>query len=122
MATVLLVDDDAGIRGALTKILGVLGHDVTAASNGREALAHLGAARYDVMVTDLLMPEMDGVETIIEVRKEIDDMPIIVMSGGGRTHAKHCLKMALGLGATRSVEKPVEGLTIDAMIRDLTQA
>lgn len=83
-ASVLVVDDDPDIRGALQLLLTQAGFDVSLANNGREALRQVQAARPDLIVLDLMMPEMDGWEFLAAARPVA---PVIVISGAGQfTH------------------------------------
>jgi PAS domain S-box-containing protein len=103
--TVLVVDDEAAVRELLNEMLSEAGYSVIEAENGVAALAVLGRTSVDVMVTDLVMPEKEGLETIGEARKRYPKMKIISMSGafGG-----HYMKVASFLGADARVAKPID--------------
>jgi CheY-like chemotaxis protein len=105
--SVLLADDEADIRVLLVGWLERAGHHVTCAKNGVEAAAILQAKIFDLVVTDMLMPESDGVELIGVVKKSSSTTRILAMSGGGRVmDSTDCLRMAQGLGAHAAVMKP----------------
>ena len=79
---ILIVDDQHRVREALVTGLSLFGHDVAEAANGAEALAHLERRTPDVLVTDLDMPTMNGIELILEARRAYPALPIVLMSGG----------------------------------------
>ena len=83
MARILVVDDEEGIRTLLRNILVREGHHVTTAADGVEALQVVDTQPVDLVITDLIMPEKEGVETISELRKRFPAVKIIAMSGGG---------------------------------------
>ena len=110
MANVLVVDDDPAVRTTIKLVLERSGHRVSVAAEGRAGLAALAAGGIDLLVVDLFMPGMDGMETLREARKQYADLPVIVMSGtslgGPGQQAPDFLAMAVKLGAVRSVQKP----------------
>ena len=106
MPKILVVEDDAVIRRMLSGILVKMGHEVAAAGDGVEALRLLGTAPFDVVITDLIMPEMDGLELIRELRKRNSPQKIIAMSGGGRNSAADYLDIAMMLSAGTTLKKP----------------
>src|SRR5256885_9983587 len=81
---VLLIGDDAGVRDSLAMLLQAHGLSVVAAANGRTGLEVFRAQRPRVVVTDILMPEQDGIGAILQMRRERPDAKIVAMSGGGR--------------------------------------
>ena len=102
--TVLLVDDEAGVRKLLRKVLEAGGYAVLEAGNGREALARIRQRPVDLMLTDLVMPEKEGLDTIRELRSQYPGVRVIAMSGAfeGRY-----LKTAALIGARATIKKPV---------------
>lgn len=106
MAGILLVEDEAPIRRMLERTLERAGHVVVAVEDGRKALAALQAATIDLVLTDIVMPELEGLEAINRIRQLRPDMPIIAMSGGGWGKAGDYLRSARLLGATRTLQKP----------------
>jgi CheY-like chemotaxis protein len=106
MARILLVDDDVSFRSMLREVLRRAGHEVREAGNGGEALAAFVRESSDLVVTDLVMPDQEGIETIIALRKLHPDLKIIAMSGGGRMNPSLNLEMAKRLGAARTLAKP----------------
>ena len=87
MARILLIDDDADVRTLAVHELEAAGHEVRTAGDGAEGLALQRASPADVVVTDIFMPEKEGVETIRELREEFPRIKIIAITGGGRLHA-----------------------------------
>jgi len=106
MIRILLVDDDDLFRQMLHTTLKRFGYDVVAARNGNEALALHQREPFDLIMTDLIMPEKEGLETIRDLRRQKPDMKIIAMSGGARTIVGDHLKMAKAMGAAQVLAKP----------------
>lgn len=108
MANILVADDQENIRKILKSLLEQFGHTVTVATNGKEALQAYGANPADILITDILMPDMEGIETIREFRKLDPNVRIIAMSGGGAVEANEYLKMAKLFGAKFTISKPFD--------------
>jgi len=107
MARILVVDDEDLILKALRRILEAEDHDVTTASNGSEAWGHLSNGGFELIITDLFMPETDGIELITRLHEVQDGPPVIAMSGGGRVVKNtDALSDAAVLGADHVLEKP----------------
>ena len=106
MARILLIDDEADFRSTIRRMLERAGHEVVDAENGRDGLAKLEQQACDLVLTDIIMPDMEGLETVQRVRKRAPELPIIAMSGGGRVSAMRPLAVASLLGAVRSLDKP----------------
>ncbi len=106
MARILLIDDEEGLRAVLRLCLERLGYEVIDARDGASALALFREAPVDLVLTDLVMPGMEGLETIRELRRRNPELKIIAMSGGERTDASDNLKMALLFGASSVFSKP----------------
>ena len=83
MGSILIVDDEEDIRDALTMVLEGAGYDVMVASNGNEAVKLQREQPVDLIITDIIMPEKDGVSTIKELRQKFPGIRIIAISGGG---------------------------------------
>lgn len=106
MPTVLVVDDLADMRKMIRTMLESDGHNVTEASNGRDALTVLRDGHFDIVVTDILMPEADGIELIRAIASR-PNMGIIAISGGGNyMPATISLAMAEAMGAGTTLFKP----------------
>lgn len=102
----LVVDDDAGIRNFLRMLLELEGYEVATVGNGIEALDAQRKNPAAIVVTDIFMPDGEGMETIVQLREEFPQVRIIVMSGGGAYRGADYLKLARELGAVRALKKP----------------
>ena len=122
MARILIVDDDEMYRTTLRRLITRRGHTVEEAANGREALERVAAADFDVVVTDIVMPEKEGIETIVEMRGAGVTAGIIAISGGGRVGPDSYLSLASSLGADRVLKKPVANADLMAAIAAVTGA
>ncbi len=81
MARILVVDDDTAVRAAIQIVLERDGHEVVAASSGRAGIAAVNESTFDVVICDIFMPDMDGIETIQEFHRRAPNVPVIAMSG-----------------------------------------
>ena len=106
MARVLVVDDDEMERAYLETVLGASGHDVRVAADGKQALRAVSEGGVDVVLTDLFMPNCDGLELIRHLRDADKRVPIIVVSSGIGDVLDPILRAALLLGATALLYKP----------------
>ena len=104
--SILVIDDDAQVLNLVSEMLRLEGHAVDVAENGLRAMQKLGHHRFDLVITDLLMPEKEGLETITELRRANDLVPIVAMSGGGRVGPREYLDTARCLGANATLAKP----------------
>ncbi len=104
--SILVVDDEAELRDVVTRVLMGAGHRVTAAVDGQEAIARMGRETFDLVLTDVIMPEKDGMQVITEARKRLPQVEIVAMSGGGHIPREQYLRIATGLGAHAVLEKP----------------
>ena len=118
-ATILVVDDDQQVLEVLREMLRLEGHDVDLAENGLEALAALRKGHFDLIITDLIMPEKEGLETIADIRRDYGNVPIIAISGGGRGGPMNYLETARYIGANRTLNKPFARRELVEMVRDL---
>jgi DNA-binding response OmpR family regulator len=105
---VLVIDDDPLVRYTLSKILQRNGHDVATASDGKRAMAIFRDERPALVITDIIMPEQEGIETILKIRSESPEVKIIAISGGARSHNFDYLGMAEAFGADDVISKPFE--------------
>jgi DNA-binding response OmpR family regulator len=106
MIKILVIEDDEQLVLLLKAFLTQAGYQVAAASNGQQGINQFKAAPADLVLTDLFMPEKEGLETIMELRHMQPNLKIIAMSGGSRLTAKSMLPTAQKLGATRTIAKP----------------
>jgi len=107
MARLLLVDDDWVFRTEFGRLLQYDGHSVATAEDGLEALRLLEQEKIDVVITDIVMPRLDGFEFLTQVRQMDAPPPVIVVSDGGRGGSNLYLNLALKLGADAALTKPI---------------
>ena len=118
--TILVVDDDFPSRRTLARILERAGHTVHEAADGDDGLRQASTRPLDMAIVDLMMPEKDGIETILELRRDYPEIAIIAVSGGGALGmGKDFLHVAVQLGADRVCQKPIEGEDLTAAIEEL---
>ena len=126
MAVIVVVDDDPTIQMIAAELLRQGDHAVVAASDGDEALRILAAMKVDLVVMDMLMPNKDGLETIIEARGLYPDLRILAISSGGRIGVGDLLRMARLFGANETYVKPLRletfAATIDRMLAEAQPA
>lgn len=106
MRKILIIDDDDQMRDLLCRAMEYAGFDVVAAANGREGQRFFEEDFFDLVITDLIMPEQEGMETITFLRRTYPEVKIIAISGGGRIGPETYLPAALELGANRAFAKP----------------
>lgn len=106
MAQILLVDDNEPLLELTGRVLQRAGHQVSLSTNGRDALNLVQDKTFDLVITDLVMPEKEGIETILELRRKFPALRIIAMSGGGLADPETNLKLARHLGAVHTLAKP----------------
>lgn len=103
---ILVIDDEVYIREGLKQVLQMEAYEVQVAADGKEAIALIQKDIPDIIITDIIMPEKDGVEVICNVKEKYPDIKIIAISGGGRISAHDYLKIAKQLGANTILTKP----------------
>ena len=108
MKHVLIADDDDQIRGLLCETFTQAGYDTLSASNGLEVLEMVNELPCDIIIADILMPEKEGIEMIMELRLQWPDIPVIAMSGGGYVDAGKYLGIAERLGVKATFQKPFD--------------
>ena len=119
MPRILLVEDDPQVLAMLRDTLIAEGYEVVSAGNGREAIEAYREIRADLVVTDIIMPEVDGVEAIHSLRREFPDVKIIAISGGSPHIAgEYLLGTADALGAVKTFGKPVDIHELIATIKE----
>jgi CheY-like chemotaxis protein len=107
LVRILVIDDDSATCEVVRGMLEKAGYEVFVASNGRHGLASLFRQPVEVVITDIVMPEMDGIETVRRLRSMTRPPKIIVMTGGNREGAADQLAAARGLGADATLTKPL---------------
>jgi CheY-like chemotaxis protein len=121
VARILIIDDEDQTRRMLQQVLTRAGYEVVEACNGNEGLQRFRDRPTDLVITDILMPEKEGLETIIDIRREFPAVKIIAISGGGRAGNLHFLDMAKRLGAQHILQKPFELQEMLTAVSDLLQ-
>jgi len=119
--SLLIVDDDVQILNILRQMLEREGYDVVKASNGKQGLRLYRENPADLIITDIIMPEKDGIEIIIELKRDYPDVKIIAISGGGRIDSELYLDLAKKLGVLRTFTKPVERKQLLNAVRNILQ-
>ena len=120
LTRLLVIDDDNLVRAALTDMLQTAGFEVVTASNGRLGLELLDTTTVDAIITDILMPEQEGLETIREARQRFPDIRILAISGGGAGGGEtQLLRFAESFGADQTLPKPFTGSQLVAAVRAL---
>jgi DNA-binding response OmpR family regulator len=104
--SVLFVDDERLIREIFGEALTAAGLDCSQAADGDQALAKLARRHFDAVVIDIIMPDREGIETIMQVRSRWPSTYIVAISGGGRVGPDEFLKLAAMVGADRTLKKP----------------
>jgi CheY-like chemotaxis protein len=125
MAKILLIDDDALVRSSLKGILEIAGYEVALAAHGRAGLEAFSQGNFDLVLTDIFMPEMEGLEFVRRLHALHQSTPIVAMSSGPATRDREggvCgvdyLRMAIALGACEAIRKPFSARQLlDAIAR-----
>lgn len=107
MAKIYVFDDEESILMMLKKMLEREGHEIQTATNGKEGIELFEKGKPDLLITDIIMPEKEGLETILQLRKKFPDLKIIAISGGGRIGPDEYLPVAKLLGASAVFQKPL---------------
>lgn len=119
MKRILLVEDEDDLRGMLRMFLEKMGYAVSEARNGQECVDTFKKEAIDLIISDLMMPEKEGLETIRELKRGNPHVKIIAISGGGRSDARDNLKMAKLFGATVALSKPFAFHDLATAVKDL---
>ncbi|TMH60895.1 MAG: response regulator [Betaproteobacteria bacterium] len=121
MARILVIDDEEDLRVLVRQALESDGHEVIPATNGAEGLALQRKRPADLVITDIFMPEADGIETIHEIKKDFPRVKVIAMSGGGRASSmlQSVLTTASALGIDAFLRKPFDFSTLLQSVRQV---
>lgn len=120
MAQILLVEDVAVVRLVLKRMLERAGHQVTEAAEGGEAMTKLAAHSFDLLVTDIWMPGMDGISLITQARRHNPSMKVIAVSGGApRSPQEFTIREAHSAGADEALLKPIDKQELSAAVNRL---
>jgi DNA-binding response OmpR family regulator len=106
MARILVIDDDEIVNSMIVQMLTEAGYEAEGAEDGGQGLKMMGQKTYDLIVTDIVMPGKEGIETIATIRRKSRSLPIIAISGGGILNSDQYLTMAREFGANQTIQKP----------------
>jgi DNA-binding response OmpR family regulator len=120
MANILVVDDDPLILRTIGRVLRGSGHSVVEVDRAERALAYLDANKPDLMITDIVMPEQDGLSLLQQVHALHPGVVTLVISGGGETTGSEFMEMAKSLGARQTLKKPFDILVLLNAVNDLS--
>jgi DNA-binding NtrC family response regulator len=121
MARILIIDDESQIRSMLRLMLERVGYEIAEAPDGIEGIRQYRENPADLIITDLIMPNKDGIGMIIDLKKEFPKVKIIAMSGGGVNRPEGYLDGAKKLGATRTLTKPIDREEMLKAVKDSLQ-
>ena len=121
MARVLLLEDHEIVCTVLAQFLKNGGHEVLASITSTRLLEDINTFQPDVIVTDIIMPDMDGIEVIRQVRRCDGDLPVIAISGGGRVSGAEYLELADAVGAAATLEKPFDEADLLSAVADVVK-
>jgi DNA-binding response OmpR family regulator len=107
MTRILIIEDETTLRGFMQEFLENAGYEVGVASDGDEGMRLFAKQPYDVVITDILMPNKEGLETILELSQQSPNVKIIAITGGGIGLGDDLLDMARDFGAQRALRKPI---------------
>jgi len=119
MARILVIDDEEAIREVLEVMLTGEGYEVIEAADGRDGMKRFQENPFDLVITDLIMPEKEGIETIIDLRRHYPQVKVIAVSGGGIVPGADYLTVAQAVGAHRVFEKPFVVADLLKAVKDL---
>jgi len=122
VARVLVVDDQPDFRHGLARLLVMAGHAPSEAADGAEALRHLAAHPVDLVISDLFMPGVDGLEFLRELARRHPGTRVIAVSGGGFMDPASILAVATTLGAVRTLTKPIDPPRFLALVDEVLAA
>lgn len=122
MARILIIDDNAELRTVMRRILESQGHRVSEAEDGRRGLLRLADQPVELVITDIIMPEQEGIEVILEIRKHAAGPKILAISGGSSFDAESLLSDAQALGADAVLSKPFTAAALRARVESLLAA
>lgn len=116
---ILVIEDDFAVRELMLQTLTKAGYDVIAAEDGVQGLNLFKEKNPSLVITDIVMPQKEGLQTIIELRAQAPDVKVIAMSGGGRYGNGDYLKLARKFGARKTVTKPFMRDEMLAVVREV---
>ncbi len=121
MKKIVIVEDDQVIRESLKEFLEINGYEVMAIESSIDLLQKISSFKPDILITDIIMPDKDGIEIIIETKKYLPNIRLIAISGGGRIDSEIYLNTAKYLGADATLKKPFSHKELLDCILNLTK-
>ncbi len=121
MAHILIIDDDYAIRELLKEALKADGNEISDAVNGKEGVKTIRRQTTDLVITDIFMPEQEGVETIQEIRAMWPSIPIIAISGGGQYQQHSMMTLCKKIGADKVIQKPFDLADFREEVRNMLE-
>ena len=118
MKRILVIDDEELMRSFLRDLLEEEGYEVIIASDGEEGLALFETNSIDLVITDIIMPVKDGLDTILELKKKAPDLPVIAISAGGNIPKERYLAVAGYMKNTRTLAKPFAGQELVSAVKE----
>ncbi|ERP31578.1 response regulator [Chitinivibrio alkaliphilus] len=115
---ILVIEDDPLILTIMEKLLGN-SYDVVTMEDGQKALELFSQERFDLVITDIIMPQVEGMEIIMTIREQNKDIPLIAISGGGRIEAERYLDLAKELEVDCTLKKPFDNEQLIEMVTNL---
>lgn len=123
MPRILVIDDEPLIRSLLRRVLESQGYEVLEAPDGSAGTRLYRREPCDLIITDILMPEQEGIQTIRELRRDFPDVKVIAISGGGKAMSDtDCLHLAAVLGAQRTFSKPLDMKELLKSVQELLES
>jgi DNA-binding response OmpR family regulator len=119
MSKILIIDDNGSLRKLIRQLMETAGHCVHEAENGRLGMLAFEQLRPDLVITDIIMPEQEGLETIVRMGKQRRDVRIVAISGGGVGSKEDYLYLAEKMGADRVMAKPFDLNAFADMVQEL---
>lgn len=121
MKRIIIIEDDQIIRESLKEILELNSYEVIAMESSMDLMKKIPKFKPDILITDIIMPDMDGIEIIIEAKKTLPDIKLIAISGGGMIDSENYLYTAKSLGADLTLKKPFAPDQLISAIKNLTE-
>ena len=118
-SSILLVEDDVSLGRTLAELLRRQGYEVSVVAHGRAAMDFLSKQQVALVISDIFMPEGDGIELLNFLRRITPQPPVMAMSGAGALRVNSMLKMAGVLGAARTLAKPFQTVQLLGLVREL---
>ncbi len=120
MAHILVIDDDSDILYILTELLTGEHHTVAVASDGKAGIALVVGQKFDLVITDMVMPEMDGIEVISAIRERAPEVRIIVLTGGtSKLNKEYLMAMGKAMHANKVIAKPINFKELKEAVHDV---